>query len=73
MAYMGGNAVYIGGSSTSCGRGTLFIGNNFTNNIGTKVQQGGAVLIDCEQASSSSGVTSDPLQTVSSPLISNTF
>ena len=37
MAYSGGNAIYIGGSSPSCGRGIVMIGNNFTNNIGTKV------------------------------------
>jgi hypothetical protein len=54
MAYFSGNAIYIRFTKKSsdltgiCGGGILLSYNTFTNNIGMKSHNGGAVSIVCE-------------------------
>ena len=59
MAYFSGNAIYIrnsmqitSNSTTICGGATIY-NNTFTNNIGMKAHNGGAISITCYYVTSS--------------------
>lgn len=63
MAYFSGGAIYIRNTlykyglsaTTNCG-GVNLLGNNFVNNIGMKIHNGGAVAIYCHYITSTSHI-----------------